>query len=303
MKSRILLVLLFLPLLCARAQDESFSLEDVLDAGEQWLKDNVREDVLQTLPQLDRDKLNQLFNDFQQRLRDPDVRGLAPLRQIATNALPWLEGAEETQPYASWIRAHLDFFDVAEQYQRTAPKPEPGIAPPSPSPDFQRNAWQQQVQKRPLPKAAERLVPRLKPIFASEKTPPELVWVAEVESGFDPAARSPAGAAGLFQLMPATAKSLGLATTWPRDERTNPDKNARAAAKYLKYLHDRFNDWPLTLAAYNAGEGNVRKLLDKSKTKSFEGIAAQLPSETQMYVPKINATLLKREGISLAALN
>jgi membrane-bound lytic murein transglycosylase D len=294
MRSRILIVLLFVPLVWARAQDDTFSLEDVLDAGEQWLKDNVREDVLQTLPQLDRDKLNQLFNDFQQRLRDPDVRNLVPLKQIATNALPWLEGAEETQPYASWIRAHLDFFDVAEQYQKTAPKVEPGVAPLNPSPDFQRKAWQQQVQKHPLPKASERYVPRLKSIFVSEKAPPELVWVAEVESGFDPAARSPAGAAGLFQLMPATAKSLGLVTTWPRDERTNPDKSARAAAKYLNYLHERFRDWPLALAAYNAGEGHVRKLLDKSKTKTFEGIAAGLPSETQMYVPKINATLLKR---------
>ena len=102
----------------------------------------------------------------------------------------------------------------------------------------------------------------LKPVFADEQAPSELVWIAEVESSFDPQARSPAGAAGLFQLMPATARRFGL-KTWPLDQRLNPEKSARAAAKYLDYLHGRFKDWRLALAAYNAGEGTVQKLLHR----------------------------------------
>jgi membrane-bound lytic murein transglycosylase D len=131
--------------------------------------------------------------------------------------------------------------------------------------------------------------------------PTELVWLAEVESSFDPSARSPAGAVGLFQLMPATAKSLDL-SLWPWDERRNPEKSARAAAVYLRSLHKRFDDWPLALAAYNAGEGRVSDLLRKRKARSFDAISDALPAETQMYVPKVEATVLKREGRTLAQL-
>jgi membrane-bound lytic murein transglycosylase D len=101
--------------------------------------------------------------------------------------------------------------------------------------------------------------------------------------------------------MPRTAKSYGL-SLWPIDERLQPEKNAAAAARYLKYLHGEFKDWPLALAAYNAGEGRVRNLLSLYKTQSFDKIATHLPAETQMYVPKINATLLRREGVTLAQL-
>src|SRR5690606_27267521 len=115
-------------------------------------------------------------------------------------------------------------------------------------------------------------------------------------------ARSPAGAAGLYQLMPATARSLDLSVTWLRGERLHPEKNARAAAKYLRQLHARFKDWPLVLAAYNAGEPRVSNLLKKHRAKTFDGIANYLPSETQMYVPKVEAVIRKREGRSLADL-
>ena len=144
-------------------------------------------------------------------------------------------------------------------------------------------------------------VPRLKQIFADEKLPPQLVWVAEVESSFNPAARSPAGAAGLFQLMPATARALNLALR-PRDERLQMEKSARAAARHLRHLGEHFGDWRLALAAYNAGENRVDQLLKQSKMRTFDAIAARLPVETQMYVPKVEATLRKREGLTLADL-
>ncbi len=141
----------------------------------------------------------------------------------------------------------------------------------------------------------------MKPIFAAQKVPPQLVWLAEVESSFDPRARSPVGAAGLYQLMPGTAKSLGLSLR-PSDQRQQPDKSALAAAKYLRYLYDRFKDWPLALAAYNAGEGRIRSLLEQHKARTFDQIAIHLPVETQMYVPKLEATLRRREGVDLSQL-
>jgi membrane-bound lytic murein transglycosylase D len=145
-------------------------------------------------------------------------------------------------------------------------------------------------------------VPELKPIFTAQKIPPELVWVAEVESSFDRRALSPAGAAGLFQLMPDTAKRFGL-SLWPRDQRFQPEPSATASAQYLKYLYDRFKDWRLALAAYNAGEGTVQKLLDRYKTDSYDDIAEHLPAETQMYVPRVEAVLLQREGANLEQLS
>ena len=149
--------------------------------------------------------------------------------------------------------------------------------------------------------AAKEYVPQLKPIFTAQKIPPELVWVAEVESSFDRRAESPAGAAGLFQLMPETAKRFGL-SLWPRDQRFQTEPSATASAQYLKYLFDRFQDWRLALAAYNAGEGAVQKLVDRCKTRSYDGIAGHLPAETQMYVPRVEAVILQREGAQLEQL-
>jgi membrane-bound lytic murein transglycosylase D len=141
----------------------------------------------------------------------------------------------------------------------------------------------------------------LKPVFAAENIPEELMWVAEVESSFDPRARSPAGAAGLFQLMPATAKRYGLSTS-PFDQRLKAEASAQAAAKYLKFLYGHFHDWRLALAAYNAGEGTVQNLLKRHRARTYDAISTHLPAETQMFVPKVEATLLRREGLKLEEL-
>jgi membrane-bound lytic murein transglycosylase D len=117
----------------------------------------------------------------------------------------------------------------------------------------------------------------------------------------NPSAKSPVGAAGLFQFMAPTARRFGLKSC-PVDERFAPEKSAQAAAKYLKVLHQRFNSWPLALAAYNAGEGRVGRLLKNSSAKTFEAIEDSLPIETQMYVPKVMATVALREGVDPAKL-
>jgi membrane-bound lytic murein transglycosylase D len=141
------------------------------------------------------------------------------------------------------------------------------------------------------------LVPRLKDIFRSEGVPPEWVWIAEVESSMNPKARSPVGARGLFQFMPATAERFGMRVSWP-DERTDPEKSARAAAHYLTLLYKRFDSWPLAIAAYNAGEGRVGRALNATGTSSFAAVAPHLPAETRLYVPKVMATVAARESIA-----
>lgn len=171
----------------------------------------------------------------------------------------------------------------------------------NPSPEAVRAAWGRQISARAQPAGASTWVPRLKPIFIATGVPAELVWLAEVESGFDPRARSPVGAVGLFQLMPVTARSLGL-STFPFDQRKSPEPAARAAALYLHQLFDQFGDWPLALAAYNAGPARVRALVTAYEARTFETIARHLPAETQLYVPKLDAILQRREGRSLKDL-
>ena len=159
------------------------------------------------------------------------------------------------------------------------------------------DTWRKKVTKHQMPVRATELVPKLKPIFRAEQVPEHLVWIAEVESTFNPEARSPAGAVGLYQLMPATARALGLTTANP-DQRLDPESNARAAARYLRQLHKRFGSWPLVFAAYNCGEGRVARVVKQTQGRRYEDIAAHLPLETRMYVPRVQETIRLRAGIA-----
>jgi membrane-bound lytic murein transglycosylase D len=156
--------------------------------------------------------------------------------------------------------------------------------------------WRERLRGRAVPANAAGLMPALRAGFAAEGVPPEFAWMAEVESSLNANARSPSGAKGLFQLMPETAKTLGL-STWLPDERTDPAKSARAAAQLLRNLHGRFGNWPLALAAYNAGEGRVSRALAGNKAKTFADVCPLLPVETRLYVPKIYATIALRTGV------
>ncbi len=287
--------------------DDSIDLGAVMNAAQQWATNNLDEDVVKALSQVDQAQVKDFLNEFQAYLQGDAVLDVAQLQAAAKTILPLLDAHEETQPYAAWLRERLDYFAVAEELKRTAPpapRPEPGkpVAPrPNPSYQVQRKVWVREVTPRPWPKGAAAVVPELKRIFTSEGVPPELVWLAEVESGFDRRAESPAGARGMFQLMPAAAKQYGL-SLWPRDQRWQTEPAARAAAKYLRQLHTEFGDWRLAVAAYNTGAGNVHRLLKRYGTKSFERIAPHLPAETQLYVPKVAATVEHREGVDLSEL-
>lgn len=286
----------------AQEWDESF-LDAAAHAAEQWARENLDESIIAAAESGAREGVEKAVAAIQKEFGGEYVLDLALLKPGITALLPLLDRYEETVAYSQWLKTRLDYLDIAEEFKAVQPVPDPakpGVRE-NPSAPKQREAWLKKVRQRPWPEQARDLVPQLKPVFQAEEVAPELVWIAEVESSFDPKAKSPAGAVGLFQLMPATAQRFGLSTS-PKDDREQPRKSARASAKYLKFLHTKFKDWRLALAAYNCGEGTVQKLLERHKAKSFDEIAPHLPAETQMYVPKVEATLQRREGLSLAQL-
>jgi membrane-bound lytic murein transglycosylase D len=276
--------------------------EDALGQFDESVLTNLDLSALPSLTDLDEAQLQAVCRELQKRFHGEYVLELAPLRDVASAALPLLDQHAETQPYAAWLRTRLDYLAVADTLKIGIPPPNLELPPSAnPTPSAERRAWEKRLQLEDLPPAALVYVAQLKPIFVAEGVPPELVWLAEVESGFDTLARSPIGATGLFQLMPDTAKSLGLALL-PWDQRRQPEKNGRAAAKYLKNLYDEFHDWRLVLAAYNAGDGTVSRLQAKYAAHTYDEIAVHLPAETQMYVPKVEATIQRREGVALENL-
>ena len=272
----------------------------LLTTAQQFAQENLDDDVMRALQAVDRTQVEDFLKHYQAYLAGDYVLDLAQLQDAATAVLPLLDVHEETQPYAAWLRARLDYFDAAEKMKSPAPAA-PTNAPPNPSFKTEQEIWIKKIAPRPWPKAAVEFVPQLKPVFASERVPEQLVWLAEVESGFDARARSPAGALGMFQLMPATAKQYGL-SLWPFDERKQVEPSARAAAQHLCRLYGMFGDWRLAVAAFNCGEGRVQKALARQKIKSYARIATQLPAETQMYVPKVEAIILQRDGLKLEQL-
>ncbi len=124
--------------------------------------------------------------------------------------------------------------------------------------------------------------------------PKDLVFLAMIESGFNTTAYSRAHAAGLWQFIPGTGKRYGLRIDKWVDERREPEKATLAAIQYLLNLYEEFADWYLAVAAYNAGEGRIRKAIRKYKTRDFWEIAdhRHLSLETKRYVPKLIAAII-----------
>jgi hypothetical protein len=133
------------------------------------------------------------------------------------------------------------------------------------------------------------LRPALEPILREEGIPEQMAAVVLVESGGQPTALSSMGARGLWQIMPATARRYGLVVSDRVDERLDPHKSTRAAARYLRDLYIQFGGWPLALAAYNAGEDAVQRAIVRTSSHDFNLIAraGMLPLETQNYVPAV----------------
>ena len=289
----------------ARAEDKTTNAPDLAQSFQNWVNDNID---LDALPELDQDAINRFFAKIQSRFQGEYVLDLSGLKQAAQAILPLLQSSEALQPYAKWLATQIDYLEVADEIRiATIPPPNldtnaPPARPTNPTPQLEREIWIKKLSDRRRPLAANQYVKQLKRDFTAQKVPPELIWLAEVESSFDRRARSPAGATGLFQLMPDTAKRYGL-SLWPRDQRLQTDPAAIASAQYLKFLFDRFHDWRLALAAYNSGEGTVEKLQERYKKTAYDDIAIHLPAETQLFVPRVEAVILKREGVRLDHLS
>ena len=120
--------------------------------------------------------------------------------------------------------------------------------------------------------------------------PGELKYLAVIESELKATATSRVGAKGPWQLMAETARDLGLKVNGRTDERTNIYKSTRAAAKYLRDLHNQFQDWLLVLAAYNAGPLPVTRAIHRAHSKNFWALERYLPAESRQHVKRFIAT-------------
>lgn len=137
-------------------------------------------------------------------------------------------------------------------------------------------------------------LPSMKSTLREEGVPPEFAYgVPIVESGYSLQATSHAGAVGPWQFIRGTGQRYGLRIDGYVDERRDPEKATRAAARYLRDLYDRFGDWHLALAAYNTGEGNIERIRENRGCEDFWEMRDRgyLPSETSEYVPKVIAAM------------
>jgi membrane-bound lytic murein transglycosylase D len=127
------------------------------------------------------------------------------------------------------------------------------------------------------------------------RMPQDMIFLAMVESGFNPAAHSTAEAIGIWQLIPDTARRYGLRVDDEVDERRDPEKSTDAALSYLSYLYNRFGSWYLAAAAYNTGENRVARIMteatgaERGTDEDYYRIWEQLPGETRDFVPAMIA--------------
>ena len=137
-------------------------------------------------------------------------------------------------------------------------------------------------------------------ILLEKNVPLELYYVALIESGFNFSAVSHAGATGPWQFMKNTGRMYGLRIDSQIDERKNIYKATRAAAEYLSDLYNIFNDWALTLAAYNAGEYRILNAIRKANTRNFNKLVQMkmLPKETMNYISKVWTAMIVEKNAS-----
>jgi len=142
---------------------------------------------------------------------------------------------------------------------------------------------------------SHRYIPMMKNLMAEHGLPEDLVYMAMIESGFNPRAYSRAHAVGPWQFIVSTARKYGLRVDWWVDERKDPEKSTRAAIAYLKDLYNMFGSWYLAAASYNAGEGRISREVDRRRTNDFWILSRRsrrLKRETKAYIPKLIAAII-----------
>lgn len=199
--------------------------------------------------------------------------GVAPLRQTIVDEPPeeWMRALVLPDLPVRWHAKTIEYL----RFFKDDPKGRRMIA-----------AWLERMG---------RYETRLRAILRDAGVPEDLVYVAMVESGFDPAARSGVGAAGMWQFMEPTGRVYGLESEYWVDDRLDFEQSSQAAAAYLADLHTRFGSWELALAAYNAGYGLVVQSVRANNTNNYWALSELengLPQQTNNYVPKILAAAI-----------
>ena len=141
---------------------------------------------------------------------------------------------------------------------------------------------------------SERYIPMMRKVLKEHGLPTDLVYLAMIESGFNPRAYSRSRASGPWQFISGTGKKYGLKVNYWVDERRDPEKSTVAAARYLKDLYDQFDSWHLAAAAYNCGEGKMARAIKRYNTEDFWKLSRHryLKKETRLYVPQIIAAAI-----------
>ena len=216
-----------------------------------------------------------------------------------TLELPLETGAQDSAPEA----VERDLWDRIRDGLRLEPRDDPRveaeIAAYTRTPDF-------------MPRVANRAAPYLHYIveeLEKRAMPTELALLPVIESAYRPFAYSPGRAAGLWQFIPSTGRHYGLKQTWWYDGRRDVIASTQAALDYLQRLYDRFSDWELALAAYNAGEGTIMRAIRANQSRGLptDYWSLQLPQETRSYVPRLLAVRAliaepERYGIALPSI-
>ena len=172
--------------------------------------------------------------------------------------------------------------------------------------DFYRESANGRAIAQAWVKKSGRLAPSIRSMLDKARLPTDLVWLSLVESGHNPDIQSPAGAAGLWQFIPSTARMYGLTVDRWVDERLDPRRSTEAAILMLSDLHQRFGNWPLATAAYNMGYSGLARAIRKYNTNDFFELTrfeAGVPWETSLYVSKIMATALVMNNKSVFELS
>jgi len=228
-------------------------------------------------------------------VQDPS---LSSARPAATASLRTLAAAEEDNPG--------DHSDLWERVRR-------GFAMPDLDSDLVRR-WEQWYATRPdyvqrMTERGGRYLFHVVEEVHKRGLPMELALLPFIESAFNPQALSVASASGMWQFMPATGRQFELKQNLFRDDRRDVLASTRAALDYLQMLHRMFGDWQLALAAYNWGQGNVQRALERNRRAREDTVytALRMPDETRNYVPKLQAvkniiTAPAAFGLALPAL-
>jgi membrane-bound lytic murein transglycosylase D len=212
-----------------------------------------------------------------------DATGVPPARSLPASAsdapqnLTWLEHLEMPDLPVRWDERVVRYL----QYFRDEPRGHTTFA----------NLYRHSGRWRDMMRRALR----------RKGLPEDLIWVSMIESGFDPAAHSMAGAQGLWQLMPETARIYGLAIDRWLDQRLNAPVATDAAADLLADLHRRFGTWELALAGFNMGYGGLVSIVKRYNTNDFwalERTEGALPWETSLYVPKVFAAAVVAHNLA-----